>query len=141
MKHVIAIVGSRTYPVTQKEFDRLALTIQEEKLKLGYKRVELFLSEINPKQYTILSGGARGVDTWAIKIAKELGFETAVIYPLWEKYGRGAGLKRNKDIVLASDELVAFWDGQSRGTADTIEKARRYCKLLRVIGPEGTDIT
>jgi hypothetical protein len=47
-----------------------------------------------------------------------------------------AGLKRNTDIVNASDIILAFWDGQSRGTKDTITKATKAQKPLFIFPAE-----
>ena len=42
---------------------------------------------------------------------------------------------RNPDIVAAADRVVAFWDGTSRGTADSIEIARKTGKPVAVVHP------
>lgn len=81
----------------------------------------------------ILSGGARGVDTWAVDAAKAAGLKTTVFPADWDQYGRGAGMIRNSQIVEAADTILAFHDGVSRGTLDTIRKAREAGKKVRVI--------
>lgn len=53
--------------------------------------------------------------------------------PDWDKYGKSAGFKRNTTIVEACDTLLAFWDGKSRGTQDSIAKAEKLGKLTIVI--------
>jgi hypothetical protein len=63
-----------------------------------------------------------------------------VFLPDWGKYGKRAGLLRNSDIVAASEVILAFWDGSSTGTLDTITKARGYGKKLLVIGPDGVEL-
>jgi len=40
---------------------------------------------------------------------------------------------RNSEIVASAELVVAFWDGKSRGTADTIEKAQLMGGDLRAI--------
>lgn len=40
------------------------------------------------------------------------------------KYDATAGFRRNSDMVERADALIAFWDGESSGTEDSIEKAR-----------------
>lgn len=46
---------------------------------------------------------------------------------------KGAGFKRNGLIVAQADRVVAFWDGQSRGTKDTIDKARKAGKPVQIV--------
>lgn len=78
-----------------------------------------------PKECTeIVSGGAKGIDTCVADYAKRKGVPLTEILPRYERYGRAAPIKRNKEIVDCSDEVVAFWDGKSRGTAFVIA----YCK-------------
>ena len=98
----IAIVGSRDYPDLQAVRD--------------------YVSGL-PKDTLIVSGGARGVDSTAETTARAEGLQVMSIRPNWSE-GRGAGLARNTHIVENADAVVAFWDGVSRGTADTIAKAR-----------------
>jgi hypothetical protein len=43
----------------------------------------------------------------------------------WDKHGKAAGFIRNQEIVDNCDFVVAFWDGASRGTKDTIDRARK----------------
>lgn len=76
------------------------------------------------KFLTVLSGGADGVDTAAVEIAEELGFETEVIEPDWDDWSDGhPALSRNTEIIEESDAVIAVWDGQSNGTRDSIDKA------------------
>ena len=48
----------------------------------------------------------------------------------WNKYGKGAGFIRNKDIWDNADFGVAFWDGESKGTAHSFNIARKQEKEL-----------
>lgn len=95
-----------------------------------------------PEQSVIISGGAPGVDTFAamatqqrIKLGADLHFD--VIPALWDVYGKSAGMMRNGTIVALADRIVAFWDGQSKGTADTIAKARRAGKCVEIHYADG----
>jgi len=80
----------------------------------------------------IVSGGARGVDSWAAQATKRAGLRVEVYLADWDTHGKAAGFIRNATIVEESDKVVAFWDGVSRGTNDTIKKARSVGKLARV---------
>ena len=83
------------------------------------------LEEYMPENVSeIISGGAKGVDTCAEEYAKEKGIKLTVIKPEYNKYGRGAPLVRNKEIVDLCDIALIFWNGQSRGTKFVID----YCE-------------
>ncbi len=81
----------------------------------------------------IISGGARGADTLAEDYAREKHIPVKIFYPDWQKFGKAAGFIRNKDIVKNSDMVIAFWDGQSRGTRSSIELAKQYGKNVKII--------
>ncbi len=81
----------------------------------------------------IISGGANGVDSLAKRYATEHGIKLVEILPDWKTHGKGAGLLRNTEIVKMADVVIAFWDGVSRGTKDSIEKATAMKKECRVI--------
>jgi hypothetical protein len=71
----------------------------------------------------IVSGGADGVDTLAYQYAKSHIIPIHIFFPNWEAYGKKAGMIRNTAIVSYADAVVAVWDGQSKGTHNTIIKA------------------
>jgi predicted Rossmann fold nucleotide-binding protein DprA/Smf involved in DNA uptake len=108
----VAIVGSRTYP--------------------NLSKVRAYIQTL-PPDTVIVSGGARGVDKCAEKVAESIGLQTEIYPADWHKFGKSAGMKRNQQIVEASDRVVAFWDGQSRGTNNTIETAKKLGKEVTVI--------
>ena len=72
----------------------------------------------------IISGGAGGPDRAGEMWAAENDIEIVSMKPNWA-LGRGAGLIRNGEMVERAEALIALYDGQSRGTADTIAKMRR----------------
>lgn len=72
----------------------------------------------------IVSGGAKGADSFAEQWAKENSVPTKIFYPEWDKHGKKAGYIRNVEIVQNSDALIAFWDGVSKGTEHSINLAR-----------------
>lgn len=84
---------------------------------------------------TVISGGARGVDQWAEQAAKARGLHVVIHKPDWT-LGRGAGMIRNAKIVADADMLLAFWDGQSKGTAHSIQLARKKGIPVQVVGTE-----
>lgn len=81
----------------------------------------------------IVSGGAKGVDTCAREYANTKGLKLTEFLPDYKRYGRGAPLKRNLQIIDYADEVLAFWDGQSRGTKYVIEQCKKRNKKVTVI--------
>lgn len=74
---------------------------------------------------TIISGGARGIDTLAAQFARKHGIKLLEFRPDYTTYGRSATFVRNRLIVDVADVVVAFWNGTSRGTKYTIEYAKK----------------
>jgi YspA, cpYpsA-related SLOG family len=108
----VAIVGSREYP--------------------NLSKVRAYIQTL-PPNIIIVSGGAKGVDKCAEKVAEFIGLQTEIYPADWHKFGKAAGMKRNQQIVEASDRVVAFWDGDSRGTKNTIDTAKKLGKGVTVI--------
>ena len=78
----------------------------------------------------IISGGARGADKVGELFAEENGIPLKRFLPDWGRYGRGAGLKRNLQMLeyaMGSENpiVIAFWNGESKGTGFTVENARQ----------------
>ena len=84
------------------------------------------LGEYLPEGVTeIVSGGARGIDTCARNYALAHGLKLTELLPEYEKYGRGAPLRRNITIIEYADLVLAFWDGRSRGTKFVIDNCKK----------------
>lgn len=93
---------------------------------------------VNATNIEIISGGARGADTLAEKYAKDNGYQLKVFLADWNRYGKSAGYKRNyemhKYISEFNDRLcVAFWDGQSKGTAHNFELSKQFNTSIKII--------
>ncbi|BBI30159.1 DUF2493 domain-containing protein [Acanthamoeba castellanii medusavirus] len=73
----------------------------------------------------VVGGGATGADSLGAEWAKDRGIATRVFIPEWKKHGRKAGILRNGQIVDAADMLVAFWDGKSPGTRNSVQRAEK----------------
>lgn len=84
---------------------------------------------------SVVSGGARGVDTLAKKYAKELNLPLFEFYPDYLIFGSKAPLVRNKEIVNNSDKLIAIPTYGSRGTWNTIRhaKARKIPIFVKLV--------
>lgn len=80
----------------------------------------------------IVSGGAKGIDTLARKYSECHGIKLTEFLPEYDRYGRGAPLKRNLQIIEYSDLVIAFWDGKSKGTKFVVEQCKRRGKEFRI---------
>lgn len=80
----------------------------------------------------IVSGGARGIDSCAARFAKEHGLKLREFLPNYERFGHKAPLLRNLEIIEYADLVLAFWDGESRGTRFVIENCRKTNTPIRI---------
>ena len=74
-----------------------------------------------PDTSEIVSGGAKGVDTSAREYALKHGKKLTEFLPDYNKYGKSAPLRRNITIIEYAEIVLAFWDGESRGTKYVID--------------------
>ena len=92
------------------------------------------LSEkIKTNNIVIISGGARGADSLGERYAKERGFELEIHPADWDRYGKSAGYRRNKEMAESADACICFWDGESRGTKHMIDIATDKGLKLKVV--------
>lgn len=77
----------------------------------------------------IVSGHAKGADMLGERYAFEKNIPCKVFPAEWNKYPIRAGFIRNSQMteyaMRETPMLIAFWNGTSHGTADTIEKAKK----------------
>lgn len=118
----VAIVGSRNY----KHIERIGV------------RIGQLVKEYGAQNITIISGGAKGPDSIAVSYAIRKGIRITVYPANWNRYAKRAGPIRNTTIVNNADRIIAFWDGRSRGTRDTIDKAHLKQVPIEVILDENT---
>lgn len=104
--YYLGIVGSRTIPINNAR-----------------SHIEAFI-HFHPRHgnLVIVSGGAKGIDSLAVDAAFELGLPFLIFHPIWSQ-GPVAGVIRNSYLIKQCDELLAIWDGASKGTRDSITKA------------------
>lgn len=88
-----------------------------------------------PEGSTIIHGRAgSGADWIADVYARQLDFDVVRMPADWDLYGRRAGIVRNIEMLNTDPELVlAFWDGESRGTRHCVEEARKRGIPVEVI--------
>lgn len=87
----------------------------------------------------IVSGMAKGADTIAYEIAKENGLTCHEFPADWKANGKRAGFMRNVDMSNFADGLLAFWDGESKGTKHMIDVMRSQGKPVYVFQYDRTD--
>ena len=73
---------------------------------------------------SVICGGAAGVDSLGAKWAKENSIPVDYYLPDWSRYGRSAGPRRNSEMALNGDALIALWDYSSPGTGNMIKQAQ-----------------
>jgi len=73
----------------------------------------------------LLSGHSGGVDLAAEQWAALNALPVERFPPAWQRYGRAAGPRRNRQMAAAADGLIALWDGNSPGTGQMITAARK----------------
>ena len=97
------------------------------------KLLEKVLDPVKDKITLIISGGAQGADSLGERYAYENVIKTKIFLPDWDTHGKSAGFIRNKEIVEASDVVIAFWDGESKGTQHSFKLAKKLNKRIKII--------
>lgn len=102
---------------------------------IGSRNIEIrnFAKYLPGDTTEIVSGGAKGVDKCAREYAESNNIKITEFLPEYAKYGRTAPLKRNIQIIEYADEVLAFWDGQSKGTKHVIDSCKKLGKKISVI--------
>ena len=86
-----------------------------------------------PQGASIITGSASGVDAAATKAARAKGIPVQVIPASFDELADAAkSAARNQRLIDACDVLVAFWDGSSKGTRHTVDRALDSGKEVRV---------
>ena len=112
MNMKIAIIGSR-------EFKQMNLV--EETL---FYRLPYFNTEV-------ITGGAKGIDTYVEEYCKRKKIPCEVIIPINPK-DKLSYLFRNVEIITKADKIIAFWDGKSKGTKFIIDYATARNKDIEI---------
>ncbi len=88
---------------------------------------------------SVVHGGARGVDTWAGKSAKTLGFSVAV-FPYRGDLGRAGGHARNQEMVdycaSSRPRAACLHLPGGTGTADCVRRATEAGLIVRALRPD-----
>jgi len=86
-----------------------------------------------PAGSSIITGSASGVDAAATRAARTRGLPVQVMSASFDEMADASrSAARNQRLVDACDVLVAFWDGASKGTRTTVERALDAGKEVHV---------
>ena len=102
------------------------------------KFIQKLHDHIDFHKVEIVSGNANGTDKLGERFAKEYHYDLKIMPAQWDLHGRSAGYLRNKEMLAYTKEadhsvLVAFWDGQSKGTKNMIDISRKILDNVEVI--------
>ena len=117
----LAVVGSRSCTNDMLVYEYLSVICTAYETKEDVYDVE------------IVSGGAKGPDSYTEKYAMISNISTKVFLPNWDKHSKAAGFIRNKEIVDYADCVLAFWDQKSKGTKHTIDLALKAGKSVWIV--------
>ena len=99
--------------------------------QLLYAKCEEVLA--NSTDVEIVSGTAKGADKMGEHYASLRGFGVKLFPADWNKHGKAAGYLRNKEMADYADVLIAFWDGESRGTQHMVNLAKERNLAVHII--------
>ena len=88
----------------------------------------------------VVCGGAPGIDSLGKQWAKENNLPVKDFPADWDKYGKSAGPKRNKQMAEYADALILIWDGESKGSASMLKEWKNIHgtkKLYQFVGTLG----
>lgn len=107
---IVAISGCRQYDDQEKFFAQMDKIL-----------AKLELNGFGITKWII--GDASGIDAlaedWCIDRNQPFHMEFAD----WDKLGKGAGFARNTKMIDPATHLIAFWDGETKGTKHALDYA------------------
>ena len=130
MSYKLGIVGSRVWTSKTGQVWNKKITDPKQYV---FDKMDQYVSK-HGKPSLVISGGAKGADTYGVQWAQSRGIQTKEYKPDQRLINttnfRNAAMTRNTDIVNNSDRVVAFWDKKSTGTKDTLTKAKKSKKKV-----------
>ncbi len=103
-----------------RDFNRV-LTLKREMLNYDTTSLE------------VVCGGAKGADTYGERWAKKNNVPIKYFLAEWDKYDNAAGYIRNRQMAEYGTHLLAFWDGESRGTKNMIDTATELGLNVQIV--------
>ena len=97
-----------------------------------FRCIEAYLKKENISDFSLIEGGANGVDQIAREWAMVRNIPVIEAKPEWNKYGIAAGIIRNHKMIEQADYVLILWDGASRGTKSDIDFAIKLGKKYKI---------
>lgn len=79
----------------------------------------------------VVSGNAKGVDRLGERYAKENDIELKIFPADWLLHGKKAGPIRNKRMAEYAHVLILLWDGESKGSKNMLEEAKKKELIIK----------
>lgn len=92
----------------------------------NYEIVKNAINESRINISTVVSGCARGVDNLGEEWANKNNIPIHRFPANWDKYGKSAGIIRNKEMAKFADAAIIIYDGKSKGSINMINNAKKY---------------
>jgi orotate phosphoribosyltransferase-like protein len=94
--------------------------------EVAYSKLDMIVRDSQFEITQVVSGGAKGVDALGEFWAEDNGTDLKVFHAEWNRYGRGAGSIRNKQMANYADALIVIYDSsKSKGTTNMIKQAKQ----------------
>jgi len=120
----IIIAGCRKFPEDNTSIANL------------WDKLERVYASVSDGHDMIVSGGAKGADTFGESFARAHDIPVMTFLPEYALYPENpqyAPIARNIRMAEFSDVLVAFWDGKSKGTENIIIEMLNRNKRVEMI--------
>jgi hypothetical protein len=96
------------------------LIIAGSRSAINYEDLLIAMKDLDLHPSTIISGTANGADSLGERYAREFNIPLKRFPADWKRYGKCAGMIRNKEMAKCADCLLALWDCSSVGTMHMI---------------------
>lgn len=118
----IIVTGSRTWD-------------DHESIRFALPYAAFAQLRVSPRNCTVVVGDCpTGADAIVTELAPKFGMALEIHRADWNAHGKSAGPKRNQKMAESGANLcIAFWDGESRGTLDMIQRATRFAISVRIV--------
>ena len=126
----VIIAGSRTFNDFQLMKNNVDSIFNEHIYGKGFSKDDI----------TVVCGMASGADLLGKQYAEMNGIKVKCFPANWDLYGNSAGYIRNEEMAKYASykkgygALIAFWNGNSRGTKNMIDLANKYGLKVFIIG-------
>jgi len=115
--------------------DRPRIIIAGSRKIKDYEYIASILDEYLDGMYKpiLLTGMATGPDRYGYRYAKRNKYDVEEYPADWNTHGKSAGYIRNAEMAKKATNLIAFWDGKSKGTKHMIDIAKKNKLKVKII--------